>query len=169
MSAADFVPFFTIPGSVIGVVTGAFVIWERFFRYQPMAFIIAKPLIPGGAQKACYLRVINRSERPIFVSWPTGIEDNALRIAADHSSRAIVKSLLHGEKAVVLDGGEDATFPVLKPRNWEALEPDQTIETIVRWRFAQPMTWKRDRTFLIRISKRSYLLLTDEVDNDVDD
>ncbi|ARO25011.1 hypothetical protein CO659_31085 [Rhizobium sp. S9] len=169
MTVADLVPYFTIPGSIVGFVTGGFVIWERFFRYQPSAFIVAKPLIPGGAQKACYLRVINRSERPIFVSWPTGIEDNALRIAADHSSRSIVKSLLHGEKAVVLDGGEDATFPVLKPRNWEALEPDQTMETIIRWRFAQPMIWQRDRTFLVRISKRSFLLLVDEHEDDGED
>ncbi|MBY3059437.1 hypothetical protein HF263_25705 [Rhizobium leguminosarum] len=145
MSAADFVPFFTIPGSIIGVVTGAFVIWERFFRYQPTAFIISKPLIPGGAQKGCYLRVVNRSERPI------------------------VKSLLHGEKAVVLDGGQEVAFPVLTPPNWRSLDPDQTMETTVRWRFVQPVIWKRDRSFLVRISRRSYLHLLDEVEDDAED
>lgn len=162
MTVADLVPYFTIPGSIVGFVTGGFVIWERFFRYQPSAFVVAKPLIPGGAQKACYLRVVNRSERPILFSWPTGMEDNALRIASDHSTRSIVKSLLHGEKAVALDGGEEAIFPILKPGNWHALDLDQTMETLVRWRFAQPMIWKRDRTFRVSISKRSYLLLLDE-------
>ncbi|NZD59533.1 hypothetical protein HX900_00125 [Rhizobium sp. WYCCWR 11290] len=169
MTVADLVPYFTIPGSIVGFVTGGFVIWERFLRYQPTAFIIAKPLIPGGAQKGCYLRVVNRSERPILMSWPTGTRDNALRIATDHSTRSIVKSLLHGEKAVVLDGGQEAAFPVLTPPNWRSLDPDQTMETTVRWRFVQPVIWKRDRSFLVRISKRSYLHLLDEVEDDAED
>ncbi|MGO8463191.1 hypothetical protein AB9F45_01345 [Rhizobium leguminosarum] len=169
MTVAELVPYFTIPGSIVGFVTGGFVIWERFLRYQPTAFIIAKPLIPGGAQKGCYLRVVNRSERPILMSWPTGIADDVLRIATDNSTRSIVKSLLHGEKAVVLDGGQEAAFPVLTPPNWRSLDPDQTMETTVRWRFVQPVIWKRDRSFLVRISKRSYLHLLDEVEDDAED
>lgn len=159
MSAQDIVPYLTIPGSIIGIITGGFVIWERFFRYEPSAYITAKPLMPGGAQKQCYLRVINRSERPIILSWPNGTENDAMRLATDHSIGAIVNSLHEGEQAIALDGKVEEEFPVMVPPNWDQLEPQQTIEIRVNWHFAQPMIWKRHRSFLVRITKRSYQLL----------
>ncbi|MBB4347266.1 hypothetical protein GGE35_000809 [Rhizobium cellulosilyticum] len=30
-------------GAIVAIITGSFIIWERFFRYAPVAFIVSKP------------------------------------------------------------------------------------------------------------------------------
>ena len=85
-------------GTVVAIVTGGFVIWEHFFRYQPSAFIVAKALVPEGQVKGAYLRVQNRSERPIILSWPNGPRENLLRIALNHDTRSIVVSVIDGQR-----------------------------------------------------------------------
>lgn len=164
LTAQDIVPFLTIPGSIIGIITGAFVLWERIFRYEPSAYLIAKPMIPGGVHKAVYARIINRSDRPIVLSWPNGRTDSVMRIAIDHSARAIVGSVFEGTESVVLDGQEEKNFPVMLPPNWQDLEQGATIEIVITWRFVQPLLWKRDRYFTIRVDKRSYQLLVGDDD-----
>lgn len=149
-------------GAIVGIVTGIFVIWERFFRYQPAMFLVAQALIPDGAQKACYLRVINRSERPIIISWPTGIARDALRIAAGSSTRDVVAALIDGHKAIVVDGNETTMFPVHTPPNWQELSREQTVEVVLTWQFVQPLIWKKARSVRISITKQAYLLLQDE-------
>lgn len=164
MTAQDIVPFLTIPGSIIAIITGAFVVWERLYRYRPLAYLIAEPLITGGAQKAAYVRIINRSDRPILLTWPTGTENNMMGIAVDHSTKAIVHSIVAGTKSLVLHGNEDHDFPVMLPPNWQDIDPTGTIEIAVTWRFIQPQLWKRDRYMTIGVDKRSYQLLVDDDD-----
>lgn len=159
MTAWDIIQGF---GAIVGIVTGVFVIWERFFRYQPAMFLVSQALIPGGAQKACYLRVINRSERPIIVSWPTGIARDDLRISAGSTIRDVVAALMDGHKAIVIDGSETAMFPVHTPTNWPELSSDQTVEVVLTWQFVQPLIWKKARSVRISITKQAYLLLQDE-------
>nr|CAD6413155.1 hypothetical protein REQ54_01113 [Rhizobium sp. Q54] len=153
-------------GAIVGIVTGGFVIWERFFRYQPAMFLVSAPMLPKGAYKACYLRVINRSERPIIISWPTGLAKDEIRISADHSTRAIVGSLLHGQKAIVIDGKSDMSFPVHTPTNWHEIGTDQTIDVVVNWQFVQPLIWKKERSVRVRITKRAFILLQGNEDDE---
>ena len=149
-------------GTVVAIVTGGFVIWERFFRYQPSAFIVAQPLVPGGQTKGAYLRVQNRSERPIIVSWPNGSSPNSLRIALNHDTRSIVVSLIDGRTSVAIDGHSTHIFPILRPNNWADLNDEQTVEVSVKWSFAQPLLFKRHRSIAVRITKQAYRLLVNE-------
>ncbi|NRP19275.1 hypothetical protein LPJGGPFB_02530 [Ensifer adhaerens] len=155
-------------GSIVGLITGAFVIWERFLRYTPSAFLIAQPYIPGGAQKGAYLRIINRSERPIIVRWPTGMKDHTLSIARDHSTRSIIRTILEGDLATAIDGSSEHLFPVHTPNNFPEIPNDGTMSIEVSWRFAQPLIYKHDRTLKVSISKEAYRVLLDLEDGDMD-
>jgi hypothetical protein len=44
----------------------------------------------------------------------------------------------------------------------------QTLDITIKWQFAQPMIFKHERSMIVRISKRSMMLLTDD-DFDDDD
>ncbi|MGN7878426.1 hypothetical protein [Ensifer sp. 22460] len=155
-------------GSVVGLITGGFVIWERFFRYAPSVFLIARPYIPGGAQKGAYLRVVNRSERPIIIRWPTGVNDHALNIARDHSMRAAIMTALDGEIAIAIDGCSEQVFPVHAPDNIGSIPSEGTMSVEISWSFAQPLIYKRDRTVRVTISKQSYQVLLDLEADDMD-
>jgi hypothetical protein len=154
---------FTIFGSIVAIITGGFVIWERFFRHSPIAFATSDVLVPGGQVRGCYLRIRNRSERPIIVSWPTGIQRNELRVSVDHERGSIIQSLLDGEKAVIVDGMSDGSFVLHPASNWKDLDLDQTMEIVIKWRFVQPMIYQFDRNIHLSLSKRAYLLLIDEL------
>ena len=156
--------FVKTAGSVAGLVTAMFVIWDRLFRNAPSAFIISTPLAPGGVPKAAYLRVVNRSERPLILSWPTGISENDLRLSVDHTLDQIVAATLDGTKSTAVGGNEQADFVVFKPERFDRMDKDQIMELEVLWRFAQPVIWQRERKLRVRISKKSYQLLVDEVD-----
>ncbi|OLP56686.1 hypothetical protein BJF92_11405 [Rhizobium rhizosphaerae] len=161
---AGWTSIFTFFGSAVGILTGLFVVWDRFYKHAPSLFLVAKPLIEGGKQRKAFLRLVNNSERPLIASWPNGSEDNVMRVATNDGIRGIVASIVRGETSVVLDGKDDRLFPVLKPPNWDDLSDDGTIEINVRWRFVQPLIWKRDRSTTVRIDKRSLKLLEDEAD-----
>lgn len=90
-------------GAIIGLATGAFVVWDRFYRMTPTAVVVVRPLIPGGIPKATYLQVRNRADRPILVSWQNGQREFSFGIAKDHSTRSIVASFVGGRETIVID------------------------------------------------------------------
>jgi hypothetical protein len=152
-------------GSIVGMITGLFVVWDRFFRNEPSAFIVAYPLIPGGKQKGAYVRVMNHSERPIIVSWPKGSQPNAIRIALS-SSETDVRGVLNGGRiATVIDGKQELLLPLLKPNNWESIEEAGTARVVIKWRFVQRRIWPFDRSIRVSIKKRSWKTIVNETDD----
>lgn len=102
----------------------------------------------------------------MLLAWPRGSQPDVMRLTLNHSTFEIVRSLLDGELAVAIDGKSENLFPIMTPPNWGDLDLDQTIEIVVKWRFAQPVFWKGERSFTVRISKRSSLVLLDEMQGD---
>ena len=133
-----------------------------FLQISAVCIHRSPTLVPGGQTKGAYLRVQNRSERPIIVSWPNGSSPNSLRIALNHDTRSIVVSLIDGRTSVAIDGHSTQIFPILRPNNWADLNDEQTVEVSVKWRFAQPLLFKRHRSIAVRITKQAYKLLVDE-------
>lgn len=146
-------------GAIVGLATGLFVVWDRFFRFAPSAIVIVRPLIPGGIPKAAYLRVTNRADRPILVSWQNGRRNGEFGIAADHSSRAIIVSILEGCRTIAIDPSEATELVLFDPPDIDEIDPENTIECELSWRYAQPKIWKRDRRISVRIPKRSLMQL----------
>ncbi|MGY3609184.1 MULTISPECIES: hypothetical protein [unclassified Bradyrhizobium] len=149
-------------GAIVGLITGCFVLWERLVKERPLIFIVAQPLTPGNVNKVACLRIINRSVRPLLISWRSGFHDNALHIARDDSVREIVSAFFPGEPIHVIDGNETADLKLLTPNKMREIDPDNIIETELRWSFVQPVIWQRPRRLRIRITKRAYLALLGE-------
>lgn len=156
-------------GALVGLLTGAFVVWERVLKESPLAFIIARPLLPGGMTNGAYLHIANRSPRPLLVSWRSGILNHQFGLASDHSTRAIVHSMLPGERTQVVEGNETADFVLLKPNNFSEIAPNNIIDVDVHWSFAQPILWQHPRRLNVRITKRAFLLLLNERDEWADE
>ncbi|WP_156390479.1 hypothetical protein [Rhizobium sp. Root1203] len=154
-------------GALAGVASFIFVIWEKWFRFYPSAFLVAHPLIEGGAAKSPFLRVQNRSDRPIILTWADGPSRTAFRIGKDQTTRALVRSLVATETSTPVEGLAVRVFPVYRPEGFDDLDAEAVIELEFLWRFAQPMIYKRDRRVRMQIDKRSVLTLTDSEDGDL--
>ncbi|WEZ83514.1 hypothetical protein P6U16_01260 [Rhizobium sp. 32-5/1] len=151
-------------GAMVGLVTGGFVFYEHLMRHAPLAYVVTTPFMEHGSRYA-YVRIDNRSPRPILISWPSGIQDNRFTIGKDHSSRSIVEALLDGERAIAVDGNSTRDLVLLKPPNFGSMPLEGEADVVIRWRFAQPLIWKRERSITVRISKGDLLLLLDEKPN----
>lgn len=149
-------------GALVGLATGAFVVWDRVIKEWPVAFIVREPLMPGSINTVSKLRIINRSQRPLLVWWRAGENSNEFRIARDDSVREIVTSLLPGEPKHIVDGNETVDLELLKPGRMDEIALDNIIETRIHWAFVQPAIWQRRRTIPVRITKKAYLALLGE-------
>lgn len=57
---------------MVGLATGAFVIWDRFWRHTPQAIVVPRPLMEGSANIVARLAVKNLAPRPILLSCENG-------------------------------------------------------------------------------------------------
>ncbi|MEI4482252.1 MULTISPECIES: hypothetical protein [unclassified Phyllobacterium] len=140
-------------GSIVGLLTGGFVVWDRFLSSAPSMIIRAKPLLTGSVEKWPILDVTNKGDRPIIIRWKNGERLNSFGLAKDNSTRSIVESLVPGSSAVSIDTGESLKIEMFLPSNLEAIDDGNQIEVEVFWSFAQPKIFKRFRKRRVTISK----------------
>lgn len=150
-------------GSLVGLITGVFVVFEYFTRHRPLMFIIAVPFadVPG-ANRFYFLRVKNRAERPLLLRVRNGSRNGELRLSKDDSTHAFVTSVLEGSSTFVIDGSTHDDFPLSKPPNFDELDSECYMRSVVYWKFAQPPLWLGWRKQTLRISKQSFQSLGEE-------
>ena len=154
------VQFFQTLGAVFGVLSAAFVVWDRLVSQFPTAIMIGAPL-DGFGRRSSYLRIANRSERPILLWFDTTDDASQFRIAIDHSPRSIISSVIRGTTVFTLYPKEVRDFPVIRSPNFAETHIDGQIEARLRWRFAQPILWRAERRLVVSITKRDYLALVE--------
>lgn len=153
-------------GAVVGLVTGLFVVWDRFIRMTPAAVVYPRRLSESSAFKTLYLQVRNPADRPILLTWRNGLHKGVFGLVADDSTRSVVESVLDGKTTVVVDAGASRDFRLHKPQDIAEIGLDDTVDIKLSWRYAQPKLWRRDRRIRVRIQKRSLAAMApDEYDD----
>jgi hypothetical protein len=140
-------------GGLSGISSAVFLIYDRFTKHYPVAFIEARPLIEGSQNIVPFLFLKNVSERPILLSWTDG-DAAKLRIGRDQSSRGIMRTLFDGETTIALSPQGEAVLPMFRPQAYEVIDPENMMELDLRWQFAQPVLWRAPRKLRIKIRKR---------------
>ena len=60
-------------GAIVGLLTGGFVLLERFTKHRPVVIIVAPPFGDiRGAQRFLAARFTNPSDRPMLIEVKTG-------------------------------------------------------------------------------------------------
>ncbi|GHD07694.1 hypothetical protein ACFOEZ_04115 [Tianweitania populi] len=149
-------------GAVVGLLTGAFVVWDRSMRHYPFAVVTARPMIPNGMNYHALLFIENPSPRPIILEWKNGAGPGQLRVAVDNSARGIIKSILEGRSTLVLDQKSTVELVLLKPSDYAELPADQTVTYEIGWQYAQPSLYKPKRHLRGGIAKRDLQTLLRE-------
>jgi hypothetical protein len=113
-------------GGLSGICTAIFLIYDRFTKHYPVAFIETRPLMEGSQNIVPFLFLKNVSARPILLSWPDG-EIGKLRIAKDQSLHGVVRSLSSGETTIALSPQAEALLPIYKPQAFEEIDPENML------------------------------------------
>lgn len=145
-------------GSVAGLATGAFVIWDRFWRHTPQAIVVSRSLMEGSSNITARLTIKNLASRPIVISWENGAA-NHLRLAVDDSIHGIVSSLFEGRKVLAIDADQTLEFAILRPYNFPDLDPDDWLYMRLNWKFAQPIVWQPMRKITVALQRHDFELL----------
>jgi hypothetical protein len=151
-------------GGVVGLASGIYVLLDRVTQGYPSIFIYAKPLDDFG-RRSPYLRAVNRSERPILLTVPNLRLPGRFRVAEDHSIMAIISSVMHDQSTFTIDGKTTLDMPLMMPAGFDDMDPDNTIEITIRWRYVQPILLRGDRRVTIDATKadvRTLLRLRDD-------
>jgi hypothetical protein len=129
---------FQTVGAAVGLVTGAFVVYDRLLRFRPFVSIYTD-LDSGGAKAWPYLRVTNNAPFDIFVD-DIVIKPRLIGLSQQTTVRAIVDVLTDAKITAVIQSGESAYFHIIeKPK--AADTPDRTDDRIkikVHWYRSMP-------------------------------
>jgi hypothetical protein len=142
-------------GSISGIFAATFLLWDRWVKHFPVAILVARPLIDGSQHIEAFLLIKNVSDRPVLISWDNG-DRSTLRLAKDQTTRGILQTFMYDQTIVSLGPEAEVYLPVLKPGDYEEIDPDNVIELHLRWKFAQPRVWMVDRRIRVSLRKRDF-------------
>jgi hypothetical protein len=110
----------TLVGSIVGLATGIFTVWDRWARGRPLAWVTAEKRFSGNPEE--YICVKNPGHSDVFI---LGVRvhpktPQIYGVAKDHSVRAISSSF-HGNVNVLLPPGKEQYLPIIElPKDLDA-------------------------------------------------
>jgi hypothetical protein len=145
----------TLVGAIVGLVTGAFIIWYRWVRGRPLAQVAIKTL---GANPCTYICIRNPGHDDVLVlgvrAYPPGIYG----VAKNHSLAATLSAAFNLDVHVLLQRDADYDLPIFMfPKNIGSQDrdlPSRTVCFLVFW--CKPSSsWFKQVPILIMTSTRA--------------
>jgi hypothetical protein len=128
-------------GAIAGLLTTAFVIWDRWARGRPLAWVTAKKL---GLNPFKYIRIKNPGPADVFIRGVRAYPSRTYHIAKDHSARAILEATFNIDVNVLLGQGEVCDLPIIEPskpveepkdqHGVAEVQQDQPVRFVIYWR-----------------------------------
>jgi len=124
-------------GGIAGLLTTAFVIWDRLARGRPLAWVMAKKF---GANSYKYIRIQNPGPADVFILGVRAHPPKSYGIARDDTERAIAEALNNIDVNVLLSKDEVRDLPIWEcpkpvPKDPDkAAEVDQRVRFVIYWR-----------------------------------
>jgi hypothetical protein len=121
----------TVIGSIVGLATGLFTVWDRWARGRPLAWVTATKL---GANPYEYIRIQNPGPVGVFIKRVRAYPPGIYGVAKDRSPGAMMKAQINIDVNVLLGPGETYDLPLLPLRNPSGVAKDQPVRFLVYWR-----------------------------------
>jgi hypothetical protein len=98
-------------GGIAGLLTTAFVIWDRWARGRPLAWVTIKKL---GVNPYKYIRIKNPGPADVFILRVRAYPSRPYGIARDHSTKAILEAAFKSDAKVFLWQGDVIDLPIIE-------------------------------------------------------
>jgi hypothetical protein len=139
-------------GAYAGLVTAAFVVWDRWARGRPLAWVTAKKF---GANSFKYIRLQNPGPADVFIMGVRA-DPPIYGIARDHSEKAIAEAVVEIDVNVLLWQGETYDLPIFelpKPVDAPKDARPQPVRFVIYW-YKTSSSWLRQVPVTVRSSTR---------------
>lgn len=144
-------------GSLVALLTAAFIVYDRLIQQRPLIYFAPSPL-GGIGRRTVYLRIRNIGEQPIIVHLPAAVP-GGFGIAADHSADAIVSSMVRDEVGVSVEGNETKNLVIIRPENFDTLDKEHRITMRLAWQSARYRWWGIRWPLWVSITKANWTTL----------
>jgi hypothetical protein len=121
-------------GAIAGLVTTAFVIWDRWARGRPLAWVTAEKF---GVNPLEYIRVKNSGHGDLFIRGVRAYPPTIYGVSRDRSSKAIADALSFNiDVNVLLGPGEACDLPIIDGRDPKVSKdaPSRRVCFLIYWR-----------------------------------
>jgi hypothetical protein len=122
-------------GGIAGLVTTAFVIWDRWVRGRPLAWVDATKRFTGTPEE--YIRIKNPGYGNVFIRKVRVFPQNIYGVAKDPSVRAITSALFNIDVNVLLRPGKTHDLGIIKsPKKLDEPQdaPSRRVCFLIYWR-----------------------------------
>ena len=119
-------------GAIFGLLTTAFVIWDRWARGRPLAWVTIKKWRVNPLE---YIRIKNPGPSDVFI-LAVRAQPPIYGITRDRSSQAIADALsFNVDVNVLLLGGEEYDLPIIPNRvSFPKDAPPRSVRFVIYWR-----------------------------------
>jgi hypothetical protein len=148
-------------GSVVGLLTGCFVVWDRLVRQRPTFYLIAGEAGMTGSRQIL-LRVTNNDRRSIIVRFPKPEKPTRLTVLISDDINASVVAATRSRfpaRAVAPSASADLTIAA----EWREKPSTKALTIRAQWCFAQTLGRAIWRPTWVRTDKRALETLADGV------
>jgi hypothetical protein len=138
------------------LLTTAFVIWDRWARGRPLAWVTAKKF---GVNPHKYIRIKNPGPADVCVLGVRAYPSKVYNIAKDHSARAILEAAFNIDVNVLLSQGDKCDLPIFEASKPVEAPKDQRnvaerpFRFVIYWRKTSS-SWLRQVPVVIWTSTR---------------
>jgi hypothetical protein len=122
-------------GGIAGLLTTAFVIWDRWVRGRPLAWMDATKRFTGNPEE--YIRIKNPGYGNVFIRKVRVEPLNIYGVAKDPSVRAITSALFNMDVNVLLRPGKTHDLGIIKfPKKLDKPQdaPSRRVCFLIYWR-----------------------------------
>ncbi|MCK0209360.1 hypothetical protein MWN33_15095 [Starkeya koreensis] len=152
-------------GSIVGLLTGIFVIYDKLFKNVPVMYFDVLTFSSG--YRSIILRIKNVSQRPILVKFARAKNRNTFSLGLGDGARDSIVSLISKGACVSIDGNSDYYLKVVNSFDFDLVKDDEILSAYVKWRFAQYSIHNIWRCKKLSIKKEDYKILLNKeaIDN----
>lgn len=139
-------------GSLGGLVSAAFLLWDRATKTRPYARILRGDGSHVPEENRVILRVYNPSNRLMLARVDIAKRPQDLYLSADDETfqRAGIEGIMSIQPDGFVDVGAE------RQDGWKNLSRDETVRAVYRWKYAQPLFFRHWRTKCIVIVKQDF-------------
>lgn len=152
MNGAEIWSVIKTVGSLGGLISAAFLIWDRATKSRPYARFLQDDDYDIPEKNRVILRVHNPSDRLILARAGNSSSPQDLFLSADDET--FMRADIYGIMAIKPGGFVD--MHVMRQDGWEVLPDNGMVRAVFRWKYAQPIVFRSWRTERLMIEKQDY-------------
>lgn len=139
-------------GSLGGLVSAAFLIWDRATKYKPYARFIQKEAnnTAGGSQVIC--RIYNPNDRIMLVQ--VNLPNQPQELSLDANDETFLRSGV--DKTILIDPNIFVDLDVVCYPDWKSLSHNKVVRVVFKWKYAQPLLFHYWRKKSVLIHKLDF-------------